>query len=78
MSAEALEIARAEHRRVLAAEAKARPAREARNAAVVAAGRAGLKPTTIANATGIPFPSVRKILREAGVPGPRSTSRKES
>ncbi len=65
MSPDPLSEARAAHRRVLAAEAKAQPARRERDAAVVAAFRAGVKPPTIARATEMNVSTVRKVLREA-------------
>lgn len=67
-----LSTAQAAHRRVLAAEAKAKPARIERDAAVVAAFEAGVKPPMIHRATGVGLSLVRKILRDAGV-APRST-----
>jgi signal transduction histidine kinase len=64
MSTDPLETARAAHRRVLAAEAKAKPARVERDGAVMAAYAAGVRPPTIARATGLGLSLVRKIIRE--------------
>ncbi len=59
-----LEVVRAVHRRVLALEKKAEPLREERDRAIHAAFRAGVKPPTIANATGLGLPNVRRILKK--------------
>ena len=69
MSLEALQTARDAHRRLLAAEARAKAAKADRDAAVIAAFQAGLKPPTIHDATGVGLPMIRKILRTAGLVG---------
>ncbi len=65
MTADALEAARATTRRARAAQERADAMRKERDAAVLAAFRAGVKPPTIAAATNMTLSNVRKVLREA-------------
>jgi hypothetical protein len=58
-----LALAKRAQARATAAESKAREARVERDAAVVAASRSGLRPASIADATGIDVWLVRKIIR---------------
>jgi hypothetical protein len=59
-----LEVACALHRRVVALERKAEPLRQERDRAVHAAFAAGVKPPTIARATGLGLPNTRRILKK--------------